>query len=166
LVLTAVASVVKPEGYRILWCRLNSDGQPTSSFQTEHAKALECFLDQSALKQMLYKCLFDGELVFTVASREPGPTLVMVNILERDFDDLDPVFTITERAEDTNDSQLPSTDPGVVEPESFPDFPSPFPVYALVTTHHIAGESPSVELRWAGIGLKQEDSGRSISWAN
>lgn len=161
-VLTAVASVVKPEGYQILWCHLDNNGQPTPCFQLDHAKALESFLDQNALKQWLYKCLFSGELLFTVNGSEHDPTLAMVHILERDFNDLDPVFTIAERAEGETGSQLPSTDPGVVEPEGFLDFPLPFPVYALVSTHRVAGEIPTVEMRWAGIGLKQGHCERSL----
>jgi len=154
-VLTAVGSIVRPESYQILWCHLDSDGQPTYCFQLEHAKALECFLDQTTLKQRLYKCLFGAELLFTVDGSEHDPTLAMVHILKRDFSDLDPVFTITERAEDKHKGHLPSTDLEIAEPESFPDFPLPFPVYALVSKHRVAGESPSVEMRWAGIGLKQ-----------
>src|SRR5262249_42537515 len=79
----------------------------------------------------------------------------MVNILKRDFNDVDAVFTITERAEDKHEGHLPSADPEIAEPESFPDFPLSFPVYALVSKHRVAGESPSVEMRWAGIGLQQ-----------
>ncbi len=161
-VLTAVGSVVKQESYQILWCHLDSNGQPTSCFQMEHAKALERFLDQTTLKQRLYKCLFAAELLFTVDGSEHDPIMAMVHILERDFNDLDPVSTITERAEDKHESHLPSSESRIVEPESFLDFPLPFPVYALVSIHRVAGESPSVEMRWAGIGLKQGYSERSL----
>jgi hypothetical protein len=156
-VLTAVASLVKPEGYQILWCHLDDDGRPTSCFQMEHAKALESFLDQSALKRRLYKCLFGAELLFTVDGSEHDPTFAMIHILERDFNDLDPVFTITEQSEDRHDSQLMLTGPRDVEPEGYLGFPLPFPVYALVSTHRVAGESPSIEMRWAGIGLKRAE---------
>jgi len=90
-----------------------------------------------------------------VDESEHDPTLAMVPILERDFNDLDPVFTITQQAEEKEDSQLPLTDPRDVEPEGFLDFPLPFPVYALVNLHRVAGESPSVEMRWAAMALKQ-----------
>ena len=160
-VLTAVASIVKPEGYQIVWYHLDDDGHPTSRFEIEHAKALEGFLDQTALKHRLYKCLFGVELLFTVEGSEHDPTFAMVHIPEGDFNDLDPVFTITERIEDKQDNQLPFTGPEIMEPEGFLDFPLPFPVYALVSTHRVAGKVPSAEMRWAGIGLKQGDSERS-----
>jgi hypothetical protein len=129
----------------------------------EHAKALERFLDETSLKRRIYKCLFGIELLFTVEGSDHDPRFAIVHIPEGDFNDLDPVFTITERAEDKHDDQLPFIGPEVTEPEGFLDFPLPFPVYALVSTHRVAGEGQRVEMRWAGIGLKQGDSERSAS---